>query len=724
MRIPILSLFLLAALSGTLNAQCPAIVNCPQGNLLVCDISGNDPAFWNDAPNTWSQLMETADLYEGTVDLNLKILKCSGSTPVISFTLFLDLDNDDLQETVVSSNALPPPGIVYANNAFNPGYTGGDATVFDKRMIPDTSRFRFVLESNTFGDTTYVSLRWNSGNQNVLPRLPEGKHRIIWRVDQANKVKFCEYSFRIKDCLEPNIACKTGVEVSINAGSKATLHFNEAVEMVEDNATPYNLLQLSMRKEGGGNGFPLANGAPVTQLNYNCDEIGTHEIELWAKDRLGNTAFCETNVVVKDDAGFCQTLPLICAQPCWGDTNMITDVRYKVVWVDTAQKLISLLLPVKPGGCGELDTLPPAPSFSLVPEKDTNALNGVSTFDMVLITRHILGLEPFNAAWKWIAADVNRSNSVTTFDVIEVRKLILGIYNKFPSNTSWRFFTADCEFPANPFTGYCPSEASFVSMPLWNYPSPIQFKGLKIGDVNGSAAPSLLVSDAPESRAEPAEFVLPDIGLPAGEYVEIPLRIAESGDWLGFQFEAQFDLQKVVVETVKPGSLPGFDQGSIAWPKPGTLAVSWFSGTPQIVLPDDRLLVLRLKALQDTRLSDVVAFSAKRIRAEAYTAGETTRPLKLRFDPPKGREDAPVIFAARPNPTDGGVAIPLRLSQPETVLIELTDISGKICFREEREMDGGAQWLEVPPAAFPHAGVYAWRVQAGAAVNTGKIVRL
>ncbi len=724
MRIPILSLFLLAALSGTLNAQCPAIVNCPQGNLLVCDISGNDPAFWNDAPNTWSQLMETADLYEGTVDLNLKILKCSGSTPVISFTLFLDLDNDDLQETVVSSNALPPPGIVYANNAFNPGYTGGDATVFDKRMIPDTSRFRFVLESNTFGDTTYVSLRWNSGNQNVLPRLPEGKHRIIWRVDQANKVKFCEYSFRIKDCLEPNIACKTGVEVSINAGSKATLHFNEAVEMVEDNATPNNLLQLSMRKEGGGNGFPLANGAPVTQLTYNCDEIGTHEIELWAKDRLGNTAFCETNVVVKDDAGFCKTLPVICAQPCWGDTNMITDVRYKVVWVDTAQKLISFLLPVKPGGCGELDTLPPAPSFSLVPEKDTNALNGVSTYDMVLITRHILGLEPFNAAWKWIAADVNRSNSVTTFDVIEVRKLILGIYNKFPSNTSWRFFTADCEFPANPFTGYCPSEASFVSMPLWNYPSPIQFKGLKIGDVNGSAAASLLVSDAPESRAEPAEFVLPDIGLHAGEYLEIPLRMAESGDWLGFQFEAQFDLQKVVVETVKPGSLPGFDQGSIAWPKPGTLAVSWFSGTPQIVLPDDRLLVLRLKALQDTRLSDVVAFSAKRIRAEAYTAGETTRPLKLRFDPPKGREDAPVIFAARPNPTDGGVAIPLRLSQPETVLVEVTDISGKICFREERDMDGGAQWMEVPPAAFPHAGVYVWRVQAGAAVNTGKIVRL
>jgi len=723
MRIPILSLFLTTAFSGSLAAQCPAIVNCPQGNTVICDISGNDPLFWNEPPFTWSQLLETADLYEGTADISVKVVKCAGAPPVISFTLFLDLDNDNLQETVVSSNALPPPGIVFANNAFNPGYTGGDLVVFDKRAIPDTSKFRFALETSAFGDTAYASVRWASGSQYLQPRLPEGRHRIVWRVEQAGKVKFCDYSFRIKDCLDPNIACKSGVAAAIGAGGKATLTFNDAVEMVEDNITPYNLLQLSMRK-GDGVGFPLDGGNPVGQLTYNCNETGTHQIELWAKDRLGNVKSCETSVTVTDAAGFCHTLPVICAHPCWGDTSTITGVKYKVVWVDTAQKLISLPLPLVAGGCGELDTLPPAASFSLVPEKDTNALNGVSTFDMVLITRHILGLQPFGAPWQWIAADVNRSNSITTFDVIEIRKLILGIYSKFPGNTSWRFFTADCEFPANPFSGYCPSEASFVSMPLWNYPSPILFNGVKTGDVNGTAAPAPLTSNAPETRGEPATLVLPDLFLHAGESAEISVRMTEAGDWLGFQFELHFNSQKLVVETVATGRLPGFDENSIAWRPPGTLAVSWYAGLPCAILPDENLLTVRVRALEDTRLGDAVALAAERIRPETYTADETARPLELGFDSRTAPESPTVILPAQPNPTDQGISIPLRLMQPETVLTEVTDMSGKICYRDETPLEAGAHLIQAPASAFPHAGVYAWRVRAGAAAASGRIVRL
>ena len=38
--------------------------------------------------------------------------------------------------------------------------------------------------------------------------------------------------------------------------------------------------------------------------------------------------------------------------------------------------------------------LPPASNYTLTPTKDDNPLNGVSTYDLVLITRHILGLEP------------------------------------------------------------------------------------------------------------------------------------------------------------------------------------------------------------------------------------------------------------------------------------------------------------------------------------------
>ncbi|MBK7937144.1 MAG: hypothetical protein IPJ82_08605 [Lewinellaceae bacterium] len=98
----------------------------------------------------------------------------------------------------------------------------------------------------------------------------------------------------------------------------------------------------------------------------------------------------------------------------------------------------------------------------MTPTKDDNPLNGVSTYDLVLISKHILGLEPLNSPYKMIAADANKSNSITTFDIVEIRKLILGIYNELPNNTSWRFVDKDYVFPqpTNPFATTFPETKS------------------------------------------------------------------------------------------------------------------------------------------------------------------------------------------------------------------------------------------------------------------------
>src|SRR5690606_38908605 len=80
-------------------------------------------------------------------------------------------------------------------------------------------------------------------------------------------------------------------------------------------------------------------------------------------------------------------------------------------------------------GLYKITGLPFLPSnYSILPVKDDNPLNGVTTFDLVLISKHILGSEPLNSPYKMIAADANKSGSITTFDIVEFRKLILGIY--------------------------------------------------------------------------------------------------------------------------------------------------------------------------------------------------------------------------------------------------------------------------------------------------------
>ena len=135
------------------------------------------------------------------------------------------------------------------------------------------------------------------------------------------------------------------------------------------------------------------------------------------------------------------------------------------------------------------DNLPAGGPYSLSAFRDTNDLNGVTTYDLVLASKHILGIEALDSPWKIIAADSNNSKSLTTSDVVETRKVILGVSTNFPSNTSWRFFPENTTFanPTNPFTGTFPLQT--MSINLQADTLNVNFLGVKIGDTNNTADP-------------------------------------------------------------------------------------------------------------------------------------------------------------------------------------------------------------------------------------------
>ncbi len=121
--------------------------------------------------------------------------------------------------------------------------------------------------------------------------------------------------------------------------------------------------------------------------------------------------------------------------------------------------------------------LPRTSDYQLTFNKTGDVLNGVTTFDIVQIRRHILGLAPFDSVFKSVAADTNISGSVTTFDIIELQKLILGINASFPSAPSWGFVS--------------PQGNLFNILTLNDLQSEVNLNiiGVKIGDVNFSADP-------------------------------------------------------------------------------------------------------------------------------------------------------------------------------------------------------------------------------------------
>ncbi len=165
----------------------------------------------------------------------------------------------------------------------------------------------------------------------------------------------------------------------------------------------------------------------------------------------------------------------------------LTNVDVKLNSVDFESSI-----PSDVDGFYAFENLPKAYSYNVSSGLDDDFLNGVSTLDLVLIQKHLLGVQPFESNKLLIAADINNSESVSALDLIELRKAILGIYTEYPNNSSWRFF-----------------DRQNVPELIWNWQETIEvtqntigsidFEGIKIGDVNSSWNG---FNSSPETRTE------------------------------------------------------------------------------------------------------------------------------------------------------------------------------------------------------------------------------
>ena len=696
-----------------------------------CDVTDNDTCFWHHT-DWWDTVHERHDLAETALDLRVEAPNvCNGAAISLSFEyeLYLDLDNNGTLETVVSSRQLPPPNTVFWNNAANPGFAGGIPRAFDQRNGAIANQYTFALETDSLIGKTTAALRWNTTAKPrafELPLLPIGKHRIKWRLYTAGDLlDSLQYDFWIKDCKKPFVACKA-LSVNLMQTKMVALWASDFLEYAFDNATLSAQLAIGITRKTGQGKFPIdsATQQPARTVSFACADLGPTPVELWARDKAGNEGFCLVTLLVQDALKVCSSSGgnlLVCTESENGH-----GVEEFQVGFSTNQPFFPpvIFYPMGMGNCVSFSQATPMSASAIfTPAKDENPLNGVTTLDLALITKHILGLQLLPTPYKLIAADVNKSRTITTFDVVELRKLILGIYDELPNNTSWRFVRKNFVFPnpGNPFQSVFPETVTVgevVANPLSG-----RFIGIKVGDVNGMVFGNNLVGQ-PGTERSTCSLVLPDIDLQAGETLDLPLRISESGQYLGLQFSLQYDPELLDIERVTSEALPGFDRESWAKPRHGLFNLSWFHARACILLPDAPLLTLRFRARAPVRLSEVVAFDDQRLRAEVYVDAENVRPLSLQFRQQiQGQSETANIFAPTPNPTAAGVSLGLRLAQPEQVSFSLSDFSGKILFVKQLYLSEGAHAIEIPAMAMSAAGVYIWRVEAGQQQQNGKLVK-
>jgi hypothetical protein len=226
-----------------------------------------------------------------------------------------------------------------------------------------------------------------------------------------------------------------------------------------------------------------------------------------------------------------------------------------------------------------------------------NPDNGVTTYDLVLISQHILSLQPFTSPFQIIAADANNSGSVTTFDIIDIRKVILGITPNFSSNKSWRYipklhlgnpaffsqfddgnpFDAEAIDPFNGVTrkyNNCPPQnpndppaplpnnctwMDHVSVssnsPLAELENTWSFIGVKVGDVNcGAITDGNLVEDDPDETFFTTLTGLP-LSVESGAFKKIQVIAESEQDVIAWQMGAAFSADSLEVLSVLPGNV-------------------------------------------------------------------------------------------------------------------------------------------------------------------------
>jgi hypothetical protein len=317
-------------------------------------------------------------------------------------------------------------------------------------------------------------------------------------------------------------------------------------------------------------------------------------------------------------------------------------------------------------------TVPTETDLTLTPIKDTNPLNGVSTFDLVLISKHILNIDPLDSPYKIIAADANKSNTVTTFDLVVLRKLILFIDSELASNTSWRFIPADYEFidPQNPLNESFPE---VINVNNFDGINNADFIGVKIGDVNGNVDVLELNQVDDRTFIDQLNFKTDDLSLKAGETYTVDFT-SDNFNSIGYQFSLNFD-QTALEFLGANKAVASSENFGLSLLNEGVITASWNADEAKSFTTDEVIFSLSFQAKIDAPLSELLSINSRYTRAEAYNENGELLGVNLEFN--ETAHASFELYQNRPNPFTDATVIGFQLPEASTATLTITDVAGR-----------------------------------------------
>ena len=431
-------------------------------------------------------------------------------------------------------------------------------------------------------------------------------------------------------------------------------------------------------------------------------------------DNRGNWAWCESFVQVSDPLSLCSRKTN--TANIFGAISTESGIFVPGVAVDLTGISSSTFVTGKDGQF-QFSRIEAGRDVSVSALLDKNHAEGVSTFDLFLLNRHIIGTKLLETPLQMIAADVNNSKSITVMDLVQLRKLVLGMADRFEGNTSWRFLDAAYVFTdtASVLEKQYPEVLNFnnVSGSL-----KADFRAVKIGDINGSA-----LKESPQVRsAKGFQMDVPDAQMTKGEEYTIAFSTRQLNSFVGYQFTLAWNTQLVDFIEVLP-NLSSKDNFGVFIPE-GLLTTTYFA---EKVHEGDTLFRIRVKALSNCRSSEVFSVNSRITSAEAYQISGEPVPVTLDFVPDIPKKQGFTLLQNTPNPFRTETQIPFLLPEACEATIVVQDISGKVLATFNGRFAKGLNtvvWHSENRKASGISGVFFYTLTTDGFSETRKMIRI
>jgi hypothetical protein len=587
----------------------------------------------------------------------------------------------------------------------------------------------FVLDDLVF--VTYIRPTAASGGGVSLPPFTMDaeniSHKVTWKItDGCGNVDQCESTVMVVDKKAPTPYC-VSISTALMQGTPAMVELwaKDFDKGAFDNCTPQSKLYFTFDGvapifsrvneehfyKGGANGSVNATAAEynsgraykwipsMRSAGKVFTTAGDQNLNVDVWDEAWNTDFC--TVVLSIRGGTTGSRIVIS-----GTANTFTGeaVSEVAVTVDMNAPEFPMSVMTNENGLYGMDA-PADLDFTVEATKVDAYDNGVSTLDLVMIQRHILGIQDFTSEFQFVAADANNDSRVTATDLTELRKLILGVSDRF-ANESRRMVVAGTTVNTSPIT--------FVEV---SDKERTDFVAVKIGDINGNAKANVNSINTESRSASKVVMSVDAAEVMSGEVVRVPVMAGSFADVAGFQYT--MNLEGASFVGIESGAIE-MTSANVGVISTDVVTMSYATSEAVSVNEGEVLFTLVLRADKAANVAEMMSITSEVTKSESYTSDLKVGRVDLVVRTAEAGEI--VLMQNEPNPFKSFTKVSFEMPAAAEATLTVTDVAGKVIVVRNINAERGVNTVEFTREEINVSGVAFYTLTSGEFTATKKMI--